>query len=67
MPTDDLTVTEFAAAAGLSRHTVKRWCQKGQLPGAYKKGHLWLIPPTAAPPQLPTGGAAHGKRKETGK
>lgn len=59
MPADYQTVTQAAAKWGRSAHTVRRWCQDGHIAGAYKLGHLWLIPLTATPPQLPTGAAAH--------
>ena len=63
MPADYLTILKFAERYRRSQYTVRRWCQRGQLPGAYKLGHLWLIPLTATPPRLATGAAAH-KPKE---
>lgn len=37
-----LTASEYAEVVGLSVSTVRRWCQKGQLP-AVRTGGIWLI------------------------
>jgi len=41
-----VTVTTFASALGLSPRTVRGWCQRGLLEGAWNVGGgtMWLIP-----------------------
>lgn len=46
MPTD-LTDTEVATRVGKHRRTIQRWCQEEKLPGAYKAGRSWRIPPAS--------------------
>lgn len=47
---DDL-LTDAEAAAELRKHprTIRRWCQAGRLPGAFKAGRSWRIPRSALP------------------
>ena len=44
---DVLTTKEVADRLGCSPVAVKRRCQNGQIEGAEKKGHDWLIPAKA--------------------
>ena len=50
-----LSITEFARDNNIPRPTVKSWCQKGQLAGAYKVGTQYNIPAGAPIPLLPRG------------
>jgi excisionase family DNA binding protein len=43
----DLSDVEAAAALGTHKRTIQRWCSAGKLPGAYKAGRKWRIPPRA--------------------
>jgi excisionase family DNA binding protein len=35
---------DLAEAAGVSDSLVRKYCAKGEIPGAYKIGKTWLIP-----------------------
>ena len=39
--------TDHQVAQLLQKHprTIQRWCQEGKLPGCYKAGRSWRIPP----------------------
>ena len=53
-----LTVTEAAAAAGLSERQMRHLCSLGRVRGARKAGpRVWLIPdpPKILPPKRPRG------------
>jgi hypothetical protein len=65
MPAGYLTILQFAKAHQRSQNTVRRWCQRGHLPGAHKVGYTWLIPDTATPPVLPQGRPLAATPKET--
>lgn len=41
---DPLTVTKAALELGMNQHTLKLLCAAGEVPGAIKPGHDWLIP-----------------------
>jgi hypothetical protein len=43
----DFADAELADAFGKHRRTIQRWCVAGKLPGAYKAGRSWRIPPGA--------------------
>jgi len=44
-PTADYTLVEFAALFQRSPVTVRQWCARGEVPGAYKLQNLdWRIP-----------------------
>jgi excisionase family DNA binding protein len=43
----DLSDVEAARLVGKHRRTIQRWCLKGKLPGCYKAGRSWRIPPAA--------------------
>jgi len=44
--------TFFAAHAwGVDESQVRRYCEAGRVPGAYRAGHVWLIPRGTAKPQ----------------
>jgi excisionase family DNA binding protein len=53
--TQYLSVTEYARAWNVPRPTVKRWCARGQLAGAFKVGRQYAIPAGAPLPVLPRG------------
>jgi hypothetical protein len=41
----DLTVKQFGACLGRSASTARLWCERGQVPGAWKlNGRVWRIP-----------------------
>ncbi len=39
-----LTVKEMAERWGISSRMVTIYCKEGRIPGAIKKGNLWLLP-----------------------
>lgn len=39
-----LTVREMAERWGISSRMVTIYCKEGRIPGAVKKGNLWLLP-----------------------
>ena len=41
---DFLTVKEVAEKWGVGTRIVTQYCETNRLPGALKKGNLWLIP-----------------------
>jgi len=55
-------LTDLEAARLLRKHprTIQRWCQAGKLPGAYKAGRSWRIPP----PALRQAGLPSGRKPE---
>lgn len=47
-PVVDFTVGEIAARYRKAASTVRSWCERGVLPGAYRRaGREWRIPPEA--------------------
>ena len=48
---DFQTVYEIAEKWGVTSRMVNYYCRAGRIPGAVKKGHLWLIPPDAEKPR----------------
>lgn len=38
------TVSEIAEQRGLTKRRVQQMCKTGEIPGAVKKGHAWIIP-----------------------
>ena len=48
---NDLTTKEVAARFDVERRSVRNWCMRGLLPGAYElqtpRGPVWMIPETA--------------------
>ena len=45
-----LTVKEVGEKWGISSRMVNVYCSNGRIPGAMKKGNLWLIPDNAIKP-----------------
>ncbi len=45
-----LTVKEVAERWGITSRMVTVYCSDGRLPGAVKKGNLWLVPEDAEKP-----------------
>lgn len=44
----DLTVNDLAERMNRKPSTVRTWCERGELPGAYRnRGREWRIPPSA--------------------
>lgn len=46
-----LTTKEAAERWGISDRRVLQYCNAGRIPGAVKKGDLWLIPADAEKPK----------------
>jgi excisionase family DNA binding protein len=44
----DLTIQELARIVGRHPETLRRLARMGELPGAYRLGHCWLISREAA-------------------
>lgn len=55
-----LTAKEVSVKWGITARMVNYHCTSGRIPGAIKKGDLWLIPLDAEKPQ-------DGRRKENKK
>ena len=47
---DYLTVKEVGEKWGISARMVTYYCESKRLPGAIKKGNLWLVPADAKKP-----------------
>lgn len=45
-----LTVKEMAECWGITSRMVTVYCKENRIPGAMKKGNLWLIPSDAEKP-----------------
>ena len=45
-----LTVKEVAERWGISSRMVSIYCKKRRIPGAIKKGNLWLVPESVEKP-----------------
>lgn len=56
---DFLTVKEMAEKWNITSRMVTVYCQTGRIPGAIKKGNLWLVPIDSEKPL--------DKRKNNGK
>lgn len=41
---DYMTVKEAGAAWGVSARMATIYCEQGRVPGALKKGNVWLLP-----------------------
>lgn len=70
MPTEPDTrpailVQEWAEQNGIEGPRARRWAREGIIP-AYRSLSAWLIAPDAAVPDLPTGAAAHKRRRSAG-
>ncbi|MCI8692672.1 MAG: helix-turn-helix domain-containing protein [Lachnospiraceae bacterium] len=48
---DYLTVKEAGEKWGISSRMVTVYCNENRIPGAIKKGNLWLIPDNAEKPE----------------
>jgi hypothetical protein len=73
----DLTVTEFGSRFGRKGSTVRLWCEKGRVPGAFKlREREWRIPaasvelfrqaqgaPAADPPKPTSGDLGDWRRR----
>ena len=46
-----ISVAEYAAKHGISERTVRNYCAKGKMEGAYLVGKTWNIPADAALPK----------------
>lgn len=44
------TTGEYALLHGVTPQTVRVWCQRRRLPGAFRAGYDWRIPRTTPPP-----------------
>lgn len=42
------TTKEHAFRMGVDESTVRRWCETGKMPGAYRVGSRWRIKPDRA-------------------
>lgn len=42
--TAPLTPADVAARWGKPAWTIRRWCEKGAFPGAFRVGNRWAIP-----------------------
>ena len=47
---DLLTVREAGELWGITARMATIYCETGRIPGAFKKGNLWLIPGDAVKP-----------------
>lgn len=47
---DILTIKEAADIWGIGARMVTHYCENGRIPGAVKKGNMWLIPQDAEKP-----------------
>ncbi len=47
---DYLTVKEAGSKWGVTSRMATYYCEQGRIPGALKKGNLWLIPKDAEKP-----------------
>lgn len=47
---DYVTVKEMANKWGISSRMVSIYCKENRIPGAIKKGNLWLLPEAAKKP-----------------
>ena len=47
---DLLTVKEAGELWGITARMVTIYCENGRIPGAFKKGNLWLIPGNTVKP-----------------
>ncbi len=48
---DYLSTTEIAEKWNISRRRVSILCKEGRIPGAFLKGHMWLVPADAEKPE----------------
>lgn len=48
---DFITVTQFAQMHEISERTVRNWCSKGKIQGAFLSGKTWNIPVEASAPR----------------
>jgi len=51
-----ITTRQAAALRGVAVVTVRRWCQQGKVRGATRIGRDWMIPASAALPEIGAGG-----------
>ena len=51
-----ITTRQAAERRGVAQVTVRRWCQQGKVRGAIRIGRDWMIPATAALPEIGPGG-----------
>jgi len=58
IPSEYITVSEYAELKGKNRSLVNRLCNEGRIPGVVRKGLQWLIPRDAPYPE----DARFGKR-----
>lgn len=61
---DLLTTQQAAALRGVAVVTVRRWCQQGKVSGATRIGRDWMIPASAALPEIGAGGKRTHKKGE---
>ena len=61
-----LTVKEMGERWNISSRMVTIYCKEGRIPGAIKKGNLWLLPSSAEKPidNRVNNGKKQGMRKE---
>jgi len=46
-----LTLKEMAEKWGISDRMITIYCNEGRIPGAFKKGNMWLVPENAKKPE----------------
>ena len=56
------SVEEIARHLGVSKETVYRWLEKGQIP-SHRLGKLWKFKPTEVDDWIRSGGASEGSSK----
>ena len=50
-----LSITQAAAASGIPRSTIKRWCKVGAIKNARKIGNQWQLPSNWQAPHFKRG------------
>lgn len=49
--TDYITLKEAEEKWNISARMICNYCMAGRIPGALKKGNMWLIPPASIKPE----------------
>ena len=56
-----ISITDAAAATGLSRATLTQWARQGKIGGAVKVGRTWVLPQDWKRPETKVGRPAKQK------